>query len=234
MDDKVHCILCKNHDPTCANSLSTQYFLPIFDTLPTSLDSLTAYLNTVAEYDKLVILITSKRAVESLSLVFKLLDQSGIHLNFYKGIFKIITIVIEKLKYSSSYLVVGPSTQISLHTLCEIPLNRISGSSSGNASNLVQEFILPKYKPDKCHVLFLCGDKKRPEIPNVLRYNGFEKCFTEIQVYETFPKEGIAVGYKKLIDRISESGGEDLKDVWIVFYSPVKSKMLVYILIMVN
>ena len=46
------------------------------------LDSSTAYLNTVAEYDKLVILITSKRAVESLSLVFKLLDQSGINLNF--------------------------------------------------------------------------------------------------------------------------------------------------------
>lgn len=90
----------------------------------------------------------------------------------------------------------------------------VQGKETGNAASLSQLILKTTDEADR--ILFLCGDKRREDIPLLLREQGLK--VDELTVYETK-----VIGNLKIVSISSET------PTWIVHFSPSLAKRFVEI-----
>ena len=119
---------------------------------------------------------------------------------------------LEKIVY-----VVGPATATAAQSLGF----STNGSNAGNAEHLAH-LIAGHHKNEGEPLLFLCGNLRRPELPEVLTQNDIP--FQECIVYETQTRTGLDLQAKDVPDAVvffSPSGVDAVKTIWPERWSQV-------------
>jgi uroporphyrinogen-III synthase len=144
------------------------------------------------------LVITSSHAVKAISQV-----KDGIHFEGWTG---------------KTIFVVGKSTAEILLSTLEMPQMNIIVGGSG-ASELANIIVENMKKDGTSELLFLCGDRRREELPQTLHKQGI--IFKELVVYETH--------------NILENNGATLfPPRWLVFFSPSSIESAVQMLPLSN
>lgn len=165
-------------------------FVPVLEHCFVNLNQLkSSMIEHSREYSALV--VTSKRAVDALGAIWESIDQS-----------------IRTDWSSKPTFTVGPSTANAVRKLglCA------TGESSGCAQQLSQ-LIINHYKENphvKPKLLFLAGDKRRDELPNLMKSASIP--VDEINVYQTQLRSDL----DQCLQRIITTSKLD----WVVLFSP--------------
>ncbi|KAJ3039156.1 hypothetical protein HDV00_012562 [Rhizophlyctis rosea] len=186
-----------SEDPYETLSLSNSFtplFLPTLEHVPCNQETLTTTLKSVHDYASLI--VTSKRALETLPSVLKTVDPTTWSQWQHKPIF-----------------VVGTETA---RVAEEMGFVDVRGRESGRAEVLCGEIVGEKERFAGKKVLFLVGSKHRPTVPSALRDAGVE--FDTIVVYKT---EGVdSERIDRQVDELLRDAGARKAD-WVVFFSPL-------------
>ncbi|CAM0143128.1 uroporphyrinogen-III synthase [Umbelopsis sp. WA50703] len=169
-------------------------FVPVLEHCFVNLDKLkTSLIANSRDYSALV--VTSKRAVDALGKIWGSIDES-----------------IKNDWTKKPTFTVGPSTANAVRKLGLIA----AGENSGCAQQLGQ-LIISHYNNDplvKPKLLFLVGDKRRDELPNIM--NSASIPMDEINVYQTQLRSDL----DECLQRIISNSKLD----WVVLFSPSGSK----------
>jgi uroporphyrinogen-III synthase len=138
-----------------------------------------------------VIIITSQRAVESLSLTLSKLTED------------VKSQIFQKIAYT-----VGPAT---FKILSELGFKNVRGGEKAGNGDILSDIILQEIDSEN-EVIFFTGEIRRDIIPRKLSSNGI--LVNEIVIYKTEERSGI------IDDFIGKFNGSNSENRWVIFFSP--------------